>query len=56
VILFLDQVLKIYIKTHYYLGEEHVAVFGLNWFRLHFIENEGMAMAGSSEVNGASWP
>jgi len=43
VILFLDQVLKIYIKTHYYLGEEHVTVLGLSWFRLHFIENEGMA-------------
>ena len=43
VILFLDQVLKIYIKTHYYLGEEHVTVLGLSWFRMHFIENEGMA-------------
>jgi signal peptidase II len=42
-ILFLDQVLKVYIKTHYYLGEEHLAVSGLSWFRLHFIENEGMA-------------
>ncbi len=42
-ILFLDQVLKIYIKTNYYLGEEHIAISGMNWFRLHFIENEGMA-------------
>ena len=36
-----DQVFKIYIKTHYYAGESH-AVLG-NWFRLYFIENEGMA-------------
>ncbi len=36
-----DQSLKFYIKTHYYLYEEH-KVFG-DWFRLHFVENEGMA-------------
>ncbi|MEO7394515.1 MAG: lipoprotein signal peptidase [Chitinophagaceae bacterium] len=36
-----DQALKIYVKTHYYTGESH-AVIG-NWFRLYFIENEGMA-------------
>ncbi len=36
-----DQVLKIFVKTHYHVGESHL-VFG-NWFRLYFIENEGMA-------------
>jgi signal peptidase II len=36
-----DQVLKIYVKTHYHVGESH-SVIG-NWFRLYFIENEGMA-------------
>jgi len=36
-----DQVLKIYIKTHYHAGESHL-IFG-NWFQLYFIENEGMA-------------
>lgn len=36
-----DQALKIYIKTHYYLNEHH-NVLG-QWFRLHFVENEGMA-------------
>ena len=41
VVLFLDQFLKIYIKTHFSYGEEH-NVIG-NWFKLHFIENEGMA-------------
>ena len=41
VILILDQVLKIWIKTHMTIGEEiHVAG---NWFILHFTENEGMA-------------
>jgi signal peptidase II len=36
-----DQALKIYIKTHYHVGESH-QVIG-QWFRLYFIENEGMA-------------
>lgn len=36
-----DQVLKIYVKTHFYSGESH-NVLG-NWFKLYFIENEGMA-------------
>lgn len=36
-----DQVLKIYIKTNYYINEHH-NVLG-EWFRLHFVENEGMA-------------
>ncbi|MCB0515796.1 MAG: lipoprotein signal peptidase [Chitinophagales bacterium] len=40
-ILFIDQCFKIWIKTHFYLGEE-INVIG-NWFKLHFIENEGMA-------------
>jgi signal peptidase II len=40
-ILIIDQVLKIYIKTHYHLGEETMVIN--DWFRLHFIENEGMA-------------
>jgi signal peptidase II len=40
-IILFDQVLKIYIKTSFYYGEE-VNILG-NWFRLHFIENEGMA-------------
>ncbi|MFN7686438.1 MAG: lipoprotein signal peptidase [Sphingobacteriales bacterium] len=39
-ILLVDQILKVYIKTHYFLGQEHLIT---NWFRLHFIENEGMA-------------
>jgi signal peptidase II len=41
-ILFLDQAVKFYIKTNYYIGEE-IKVFGQGWFRLHFVENEGMA-------------
>ncbi len=36
-----DQALKIYVKTHYHIGEWH-PVIG-NWFRIYFIENEGMA-------------
>ena len=36
-----DQALKIYIKTNFHVGESH-AVIG-EWFKLYFIENEGMA-------------
>lgn len=39
-ILFLDQTLKIWIKTHFVLGEE-LKVF--DWFFIYFIENNGMA-------------
>jgi len=40
-ILLIDQIIKIYVKTHFYLGESvHVAG---TWFQLCFIENEGMA-------------
>ncbi|KAF5299989.1 hypothetical protein FQR65_LT19419 [Abscondita terminalis] len=39
-VLFIDQASKIYIKTHFYLGES-VDVF--KWFKLAFVENPGMA-------------
>jgi len=41
-VLFFDQLLKFYIKTHYMLGEEFY-VFGWKWFIIHFTENPGMA-------------
>jgi signal peptidase II len=41
IILLLDQILKIYIKTHFSLGQE-VFLLG-KYFRLYFIENNGMA-------------
>ncbi len=40
IILLIDQVSKIYIKTHFLLGESE-EVF--SWFKIHFIENDGMA-------------
>ena len=40
-ILIADQALKIWIKTHLYIGQE-IHLFG-NWGMLHFIENNGMA-------------
>ena len=39
-VLVLDQALKIYIKTHFILGEEHRIA---SWFIIHFTENNGMA-------------
>jgi signal peptidase II len=41
IVLILDQTLKIWIKTHMMLGQEYM-ILG-EWFRLHFIENNGMA-------------
>jgi len=40
-IILIDQVLKFYVKLNFFAGEEH-NVIG-SWFRLHFVENEGMA-------------
>lgn len=42
IILLIDQVSKIYIKTNFVLSEE-IKVMGLDWFRIHFLENNGMA-------------
>jgi len=40
-VLLIDQLIKIYVKTHFYLGDEyHVAG---DWFIIHFTENNGMA-------------
>ena len=39
-VLMADQCIKVWVKTHMYLGESiHIA----DWFQLHFIENNGMA-------------
>lgn len=35
-----DQTLKIWVKLHFQLGEQH-PLFGWSWIRLHFVENEG---------------
>lgn len=40
IILLIDQISKIYIKTHFSLDEK-VQVF--SWFKIYFVENEGMA-------------
>jgi signal peptidase II len=40
-ILAIDQTLKFWIKTHMFMQQEFVII--PNWFRIHFIENEGMA-------------
>ena len=40
IILLIDQISKIYIKTHFAL-QDNVEVF--SWFKIYFIENDGMA-------------
>jgi signal peptidase II len=40
IILIADQILKIWVKTHFFLGESfHI----FSWFQLVFIQNNGMA-------------
>jgi signal peptidase II len=41
-ILIVDQIIKICVKTNMMLGEEFL-VMGQEWFRIHFVENNGMA-------------
>jgi len=41
-VLVLDQALKFYIKTTFCYNQD-VPILGLDWARLHFVENEGMA-------------
>lgn len=52
VVLFIDQFLKIWIKTHYALGQDTPF---FSWFHFRFIENPGMAFGfeifGSDEEN-----
>ena len=42
-ILLIDQVVKIYVKTHFYPGMAGQVNVAGGWFKLHFLENEGMA-------------
>jgi signal peptidase II len=41
-VLVIDQWSKFYIKTHFEYNED-MMLFGQQWARLHFVENEGMA-------------
>ena len=41
-VIIIDQALKIWIKTHFTIGPV-TNMLGLDWARLYFIENEGMA-------------
>lgn len=41
-IIAIDQVTKIWIKTHLLYGEM-IPIFGQDWAYIHFVENEGMA-------------
>ena len=41
-VIIIDQVSKIYIKTNFAI-DDYFKVMNLDWFRIHFIENDGMA-------------
>ncbi len=40
IVILLDQALKVWVKTHFFYGEEYLIT---DWFRIRFIENNGMA-------------
>lgn len=40
-LILIDQASKIYVKTHFYMGEDLMVI--PNWFRLSFTENQGVA-------------
>lgn len=41
-VIIIDQLSKLYIKTNFQINE-FIKVLGLDWFQIHFIENDGMA-------------
>lgn len=41
-VLLIDQASKVWVKTHMYYGQEF-SILGLEWAKIHFVENEGMA-------------
>ncbi len=41
-VLLIDQISKVYIKTHFVINES-VQVLGWNWFQIYFVQNNGMA-------------
>ncbi len=51
IVLFVDQFIKIWVKTNMEYGEEF-AILGASWARIHFVENEGMAFGLSL---GGNW-
>ena len=40
ILLLIDQIIKVWIKTHMFLGQEYLI---FDWFIIHFTENNGMA-------------
>ena len=40
-VIIIDQIVKIYVKTHFYMGEDLEV---LKWFHIKFIENNGMVL------------
>lgn len=51
-VLLIDQIIKVYIKTHFALGDR-VEVF--SWFEIYFIENRGMAFGTEIGGTGSFW-
>ena len=42
IVLLIDQVVKVWVKTHMHIGQD-IPIFGLDWAFIHFVENPGMA-------------
>jgi signal peptidase II len=53
IVLIIDQTLKFWMKTNFTLGQE-ILPLGTEWFKLHFVENDGMAF-GLKLGDSGSW-
>src|SRR5690606_14175398 len=42
VVIIIDQISKVYVTTNFAL-DDYIVVNGWEWFRIHFIENDGVA-------------
>ena len=50
--LIVDQVIKIWVKTHFHYDDPSVPLLG-EWFRLNYVENQGMAFG--TTLGGGMW-
>ncbi|MGM0477949.1 MAG: signal peptidase II [Bacteroidota bacterium] len=51
-VLIIDQVLKVWIKTSFAYDDPSVSIFG-DWFKLNYVENQGMAFGAT--LGGGIW-
>lgn len=51
-VLIIDQIVKIWVKTHFHFNDPSVSLLG-HWFQLNYVENQGMAFG--TTLGGGMW-